>query len=407
MPVNFHFIGFSTVPRPGMMGGNTRIWLEFARRLQVKPDVRVTLYIAEDARATCQANGLDDRTVYRTIPTALDSDFYSPLTHARASLVGLSAIRNVTARAGDGYHVCYSGSDFWPDVAVGWQMARQLGGLWAASVYLFAPNPLFGYLGEFTRRLHRPDPLTVLSWLYQRTTLPLIRRSAQMIFLTNDHDRSRLRGARADPNGLHAVYGGVDLAEAQAALPDPRAEYAACFVGRLHPMKGIAQLLAAWASVVRQRPGARLAIIGVGRGEYEQQMRGVCHQLNLDSAVDWLGYRDGRDKYAILKKSRVFLHTSIYDNSGMAACEAMAVGVPVVMFDLPPLRLAYPSGALRAPLGDTQAFGECILQILSDEALHARLSREALQLASQWTWDARLEAAWIKIQAMLPLVHRN
>jgi glycosyltransferase involved in cell wall biosynthesis len=406
MPINFHFVGFSTVPRPGMMGGNTRILLEFARRLQTRPDVRVALYIGEGARATCQANGLDDRIVYRSIPMALGSDFYSPLAHARISLAGLREIRKVAAHADDGPHICYSGSDFWPDVAGGRQLAQQLGGLWAASVYLFAPNPMFGYLGEFSRRLHWPDPLTVLSWLYQRTTLPLIRRSADLVFLTNDHDRARLRGARAFPNALHAVYGGVDLAEAQAVPPDPQAHYAACFVGRLHPMKGIAQLLEAWAGVVRRQPGARLGIIGVGRPQYEAEMHRLCHRLGLDASVDWLGYRDGPDKYAILKQSRVFLHTSIYDNSGMAACEAMAVGVPAVMFDLPPLRLAYPGGALRAPLGDVHAFSECVLQILSDAELRAHLSREALAVASQWTWDARLEAAWAKIQAVLSTTSR-
>ena len=111
---------------------------------------------------------------------------------------------------------------------------------------------MYGYLGEFSLRLNRPDLLTTLLWSYQLSTLALIRRSAHMVFLTNDYDRTRLRGARAYPDGLHAVYGGVDLQAARAAPPDPQVEYAACFVGRLHPLKGIAQLLSAWAAVVRK-----------------------------------------------------------------------------------------------------------------------------------------------------------
>ena len=80
-----------------------------------------------------------------------------------------------------------------------------------ASVYLFAPNPLYGYLGEFSRTLQRPDPLTILSGLYQRTTLPLIRRDAGLIFITNDSDRPRFLGARAFPHHLHAVSCAADL----------------------------------------------------------------------------------------------------------------------------------------------------------------------------------------------------
>lgn len=400
-PLNLHFVGFATVPRPGMMGGNTRIFLELARRLKDDPSLRLTVYVGEGARATCQAYGLDDSITFRTIPAAFDAQFYSPLGHVQASLAGLRAIRGLTATAGAGDHVCYSGSDFWPDVLVGWRLARQLGALWAASVYLFAPSPLYGYLGEYARRLHRPEPLIVLGWLYQRTTLPLIRRAADMIFITNDYDRPRLRGARAHPAGLHAVYGGVDWEAAQAAPPDPQANYAACFVGRLHPMKGIAQLLEAWAVVVQRQPQARLAIIGVGRDDFVQAMHALSRALGLEASIDWLGFRDGRDKYAILKKSRVFLHTSIYDNNGMAACEAMAVGVPAVMFDLPPLRVAYPTGALRAPMGDLQAFGECVVRLLSDDALHARLSVEAVDLARQWAWEARAAAALGKIREAL------
>jgi glycosyltransferase involved in cell wall biosynthesis len=402
MVLNLHCVGFATVPRPGMMGGNTRIFLEFTRRWQADPNLRVTVYVGEAARATCTANGLDNRTTFRTIPAAIDADFYSALAHARISRAGLRAIRGLTAANSPGPHVVYSGSDFWPDVAAGWQLARQLRGLWAASVYLFAPNPLYGYLGEFTRQRHRLELLTVLSGLYQRTTLPLIRRAARLVFITNASDRERLRGARAFPDHVHAVYGGVDLAEAQAAAPDTTADYSACFVGRLHPMKGIAQLLEAWAHVVRQKPGARLALIGVGRDDYVREMRALGTRLGLDAAVDWLGYRDGAAKYAILKRSKIFLHTSIYDNNGMAACEAMAVGVPAVMFDLPPLRIAYPQGALRAPIADTQAFAACALRLLSDEGLRQRLSEEGRALAAQWTWEARAADALASIRAALP-----
>jgi glycosyltransferase involved in cell wall biosynthesis len=407
MPLNLHFVGLATVPAPGSMGGNTRIFLEFARQLQAWPGLRLTVYVSEAARATCRAAGLDDRTTIRTSPKRIDDRFYWPAAHLSASRSGLRTITSVCRQPGDGPHVIYSGSDFWPDVAVGRRLARQLQGLWVASVFLFVPHPLRGYLGEFTGRRHVPDPLATLGWLYQQATLPLIRRGADMVFVTNDVDRPRLRGARAYPDRIHAIYGGVDLAEAEAARPDPCAQYDAAFVGRLHPMKGIAQLLDVWAHVVRERPEARLALIGVGRPGYTQQMRARCTQLGLDHAVDWLGYRDGPAKYALLKRARIFLHTSIFDNNGMAACEAMAVGVPAVLFDLPPLRVAYPTGALRAPLGDTRAFAEQALRLLSDDALHARLAAEARALAASWSWDARVKAALVQIDATLRVERRR
>ncbi len=73
------------------------------------------------------------------------------------------------------------------------------------------------------------------------------------------------------------------------------------------------------------------------------------------------------EKYKILKSSKIFLHTSIYDNSGMTAAEAMACGLPAVRFDIPALRIAYPKGMLVVPLKDSPKFAKAVLQLLEDE----------------------------------------
>ncbi len=78
----------------------------------------------------------------------------------------------------------------------------------------------------------------------------------------------------------------------------------------------------------------------------------------------------------MLRASRVFLHTSVYDNSGMAAAEALACGLPAVMFDLPPLRVTYPRGALKAPIGDEEAFAGQVLRLLDDEALRRQVGEQ-------------------------------
>jgi len=67
----------------------------------------------------------------------------------------------------------------------------------------------------------------------------------------------------------------------------------------------------------------------------------------------------------------------------------MACGLPGVSFDLPALRTYYPKGMLKTPCYDLKAFAENILKLLNDEKLYSKTSKDALDWAEKWDWDAR------------------
>ena len=72
------------------------------------------------------------------------------------------------------------------------------------------------------------------------------------------------------------------------------------------------------------------------------------------------------------------LFTSQMESFSMVLLESKAHGLPCVMYDLPYLTLASDrKGFLSAPIGDIPAMSEHVLNILSDDALRNRLSREA------------------------------
>ena len=102
-----------------------------------------------------------------------------------------------------------------------------------------------------------------------------------------------------------------------------------------------------------------------------------------------LGWIEGKRKYEILKSSKIFLHTPVQDTGGMAAAEGMACGLPVVGFELPGYKYAYPRGMLRAPIGDAGAFARLVLNLLQDEDLYQRKREEALQYSLQWDWEKK------------------
>lgn len=98
-------------------------------------------------------------------------------------------------------------------------------------------------------------------------------------------------------------------------------------VGRLEPEKNHEMLIRAFAPVAAAFPNARLRIAGTG--SLRTMLDELVRELGLVSEVELLGYRsDIRD---LLDGSDVFALPSRSEGFGIAAVEAMARGLPVVL----------------------------------------------------------------------------
>jgi glycosyltransferase involved in cell wall biosynthesis len=208
------------------------------------------------------------------------------------------------------------------------------------------------------------------------------------VWVTNDLDRAIfIDNRRLLPDRVIAVRGGVDT-KTPLLIPEPhKKEFLAVFVGRFHPQKGVTELIDIWKFVCERQKNARLAMIGVGELEGEVNMK--IKQHGLGKNVVLFGFKDGIAKLKIFKDSLVVVHPAIYDNGGMAACEAMACGLPGVSFDLLPLRSYYPKGMIKTPCFDLQKFALNILRLYDEHDLYSRTRSEAMELAKEWDWDSR------------------
>ncbi len=135
-------------------------------------------------------------------------------------------------------------------------------------------------------------------------------------------------------------------------------------VGRQAAQKGQVLLLRAFRQIKDSEPDAHLAIAG-REGDATRAIRQEIVTLGLEDSVDLLGYREDVD--VLLASADLFMFSSLAEGLGTAVIEAMAAGVPVVAFDIPPVREATEGGrhAALVPSGNVEALARAGRSVLS------------------------------------------
>jgi glycosyltransferase involved in cell wall biosynthesis len=102
------------------------------------------------------------------------------------------------------------------------------------------------------------------------------------------------------------------------------------FLGRLHPIKGIDNLLNAWADVSNQFPEWELKIIGPDNNGYQDDMERLAAELELQRVV-FAGPLFGKDKTQAYVDADLYVLPTQSENFGMTVAESMAAGTPVIV----------------------------------------------------------------------------
>ncbi len=102
------------------------------------------------------------------------------------------------------------------------------------------------------------------------------------------------------------------------------------FVGYMHEHKGVQFLLRAMKIIKERVPGSSLYMIGSGNTTKFMEM---ARKLKIEKNVHFLGNVSRTELVRMYKTFDVFALPSQYEGFGIAALEAMASGVPIVVSD--------------------------------------------------------------------------
>lgn len=369
---------------PGTMGGNSKIALEAARCLSSRMEVHFVL--PRHKRATL-VDALGDTTHGLKVHDLEDypqCDKFHPFASVRHYVpLVRSLFHSLEIGPRD---IVFGISDFHVDVLPLYELQSVFKFRWLPSVFLFVPSPW-----ENMRQGYGfPCFKYFIYWLYQGWLFRKMKRRAAGFVVTNDVDKVRFPSRFK--NLLFAYYGGVNVEQIPTAIAAKTRDVVFC--SRLHPQKGIDGFLDVWRIVHTACPAARLTVIGNGEPAYEVYLKKKALRLGVADSIDWLGYVNNEAKYEIYASARVFVHPTVFDNNGMVAAEALCSGLPVVMFDLPPLRDVYTTGCVKVSPGEKSAFAKEVIRLLSEPSCYAAVAPTAGQieeLRARWNWPHRAE----------------
>jgi glycosyltransferase involved in cell wall biosynthesis len=243
----------------------------------------------------------------------------------------------------EGYDITYCRRWFSPDIAPGlclrlWGKIRNADVVHLNGVYSFTTIPTLA----FCKLLKKPLVWSTMGGLqrWEGTTRVRAKRvwericnwlsSPELVLMHVTSEQERTESVGKVPNAsAFLLRNGIDV----PTLLDHRNEDSKdvlrlLYIGRLHPIKGIENLLTA-LTMVKSR--VNLAICGEGDLDYESHLRALVARLGLTEIVRFQGQVDGEIKESHFREANLCIAPSFKEASCTVVLESLARAVPVIV----------------------------------------------------------------------------
>lgn len=293
-----------------------------------------------------------------------------------------------------------------PDIVHTWLFAANAYGRKAA----FASRVPVVIAGERCVDPWKSWELTIDRRLARRTTCIAVNSSGIREFYVE-------RGLPADkfrviPNAIDVETRGSETSPAEArqeilqelGLADDTRLIVA--VGRLWPQKRYKDLI--WAADLLKVIRDDVHLLIAGEGPQRWRLERFRRQVQIEDRVHFLGQRE--DIPRLLAAADCYWLGSGYEGQSNSLMEAMAMGLPAVVSDIPGNRdlVEDQVSGLMAPVGSRDEFARQTNVLLDDDELAARLGRAARErMASEFSLDKMVERHYSMYAELLAAARGN
>jgi poly(glycerol-phosphate) alpha-glucosyltransferase len=231
-------------------------------------------------------------------------------------------------------------------------------------------------------------------WLFENRHL----ESAACLHALNLAEAEAIR-AYGLRNPVCVIPNGIDLEPSPGSAPaaweqalPPQAPVLLYF-GRLHPKKGLVNLLRAWADLSRTQPpsvtGWFLVLAGWDQSGHEAELRALAESLGIAAQVRFIGPQFGPDKAATYRRARALVLPSFSEGLPVTVLEAWAHRLPVLMTPHCHLPEGFEAGAALRAQPDPVSIAQGLLELISmSEDTRAGMGRRGRALVeARFSWN--------------------
>lgn len=209
--------------------------------------------------------------------------------------------------------------------------------------------------------------------------------AAAAIHVTSPLEACFIRELKLGPR-IQCLPLAVNLPATASLAPKPTGGVRILCIARVHPVKALPVLFGALAQLRAKGLDVVLDLAGSGDVAYVLELRQKLDELGLADAVVWHGHVGDEQKRDLYASASCFVLLSHHENFGLAAAEALAAGLPVVVSDqvgLAPDILSYQAGCVVA-VGDSRATAAALQHVLATENQQAYRARARFLAAERY-----------------------
>lgn len=245
-------------------------------------------------------------------------------------------------------------------------------------------------------------------WVYLQV-FPWILGSAAEIYSLNREEADYVARRFRRPSSVLA--NGIEVAEYdhpekgifRAKLPALGSRPFVLFVGRLHPIKGIDNLVRSFHHA-RSR-GLQLDLVLVGPDEGARPgLETLVRELGLEGRVHFTGGLFGPEKRDAFAACTIFAHRPRFEGFGITVVEGLAAGRPVVTTRECKLDGAVEAGAIRQVDDTDAAFGDALVEVAnSPDRGRALGARGQAWVRESFDWPAlvrRVDESYARAESL-------
>lgn len=201
-----------------------------------------------------------------------------------------------------------------------------------------------------------------------------LARDAAFVRSVCEYNHEAMVALGIDVDKIKLVHCGVWIDKFNLVqAPARKILYDIICVARLHPVKGLINLIG--AIEILHAEGIDLVVAIVGAGPEELSLKRAVERAGLVDQVLFLGAKNQDAVQNLLLESAIFCLPSLGDSVGVATMEAMATGLPVISTDIkgiPELVLHGVTGFLVPP-GNAVILAKTIQRLMADEFLRTSM----------------------------------